>query len=93
MIKYVTEEAPSSSGLGHEIFILVTWVRIPVGSLKIFWAHSSMVEQHPFKVMVEGSNPSGLTELSNYSMRDRLMVGHGPLEAGILVRIQVPQQL
>ena len=25
-------------------------------------------------------------------MRDRLMVGHGPLEPGILVRIQVPQQ-
>lgn len=24
-------------------------------------------------------------------MRDRLMVGHGPLKAGILVRIQVPQ--
>ena len=25
------------------------------------------------------------------SLRDRLMVGHGPLEAGILVRVQVPQ--
>ena len=24
-------------------------------------------------------------------LRDRLMVGHGPLEAGILVRVQVPQ--
>ena len=26
-----------------------------------FWAHSSMVEQFPFKEAVEGSNPSGLT--------------------------------
>lgn len=26
------------------------------------------------------------------TMRDRLMVGHIPLEDGILVRIQVPQQ-
>jgi hypothetical protein len=24
--------APSSSGLGHEVFSLVTWVRVPVGS-------------------------------------------------------------
>ncbi|KKU93362.1 MAG: hypothetical protein UY38_C0001G0232 [Parcubacteria group bacterium GW2011_GWB1_49_12] len=26
-------------------------------------------------------------------MRDRLMVGHSPLEAGIMVRIHVPQPL
>ena len=26
-------------------------------------------------------------------LRDRLMVGHSPLEAGILVRIQVPQPI
>ena len=50
--------APSSSGLGQEVFSLLTWVRVPMGSLR---AHSSMVEQFPFKEAVEGSNPSGLT--------------------------------
>ncbi len=26
-------------------------------------------------------------------MRDRLMVGHAPLEGGIMVRVHVPQQI
>ena len=50
--------APSSSGLGHEAFILETWVQIPVGSQR---ARSSMAEQVPFKHVVGGSNPPGLT--------------------------------
>ena len=31
-------------------------------------AHSSMVEQFPFKEAVEGSNPSGLTEIQSASI-------------------------
>lgn len=29
-------KAPSSSGLGHQVLILVTWVRVPMGSLTSF---------------------------------------------------------
>ena len=50
--------APSSSGLGHNLFRVDTWVRVPMGSPR---ARSSMVEQFPFKEAVLGSSPSGLT--------------------------------
>jgi hypothetical protein len=43
-------------------------------------ARSSMVEQFPFKEVVLGSSPSGLTA----SMGSRLTVGQQPLELFIL---------
>ena len=54
----IPKSAPSSSGLGHEVFSLVTTVRIRVGSQ---WARSSMVERLPFKEKVGGPIPPGLT--------------------------------
>lgn len=81
--------APSSSGLGHGLFRPGTRVRVPVGSQqKYTWARSSVAEQQPFKLMVEGSNPSGLT----FSLRDGVMVARRSLEAEIGVQIPVPQQ-
>ena len=50
----------------------------------IIRARSSMVEQHPFKVMVERSNRSGLTSSSSRLLRDRLTVGHLVLAQKIL---------
>ena len=39
---------------------------------------------------MRGAKPS--YEGKCYTLRDRLMVGHLPLEQSILVRVQVPQQ-
>lgn len=43
---------------------------------KIFGAHSSMVEQVPFKHVVGGSNPPGLTRRSTtYTFRPSILLG------------------
>src|SRR3990167_4973825 len=61
----------------------------PVGVTYFSWAHSSTAEQVPFKHVVGGSNPSGLTFL----LRGRLTVGQAPLERRIGVRIPAPQPM
>ena len=50
-------EAPSSSGLGHEVFSLVTWVRVPMGSLFVLGSRLT-VGQQPLELFILGSNPS-----------------------------------
>ncbi len=62
------------------------------GTLRV---RSSVVEQLPFKEMVEGPIPSEPTEggcySSHSSLRDRLMVGQQTLDLLIGVQFPVPQ--
>ncbi len=51
-------------GLGHQIFILITGVRIPLGSI-LFETLAQSVEHLTFNEGVDGSSPSSLKFLSS----------------------------